>query len=53
MNPFTQAIEADEIKVIDYRAEIRHHELRIASIRRAIESIQSRLLRLRAKSKEV
>jgi hypothetical protein len=49
---FEQHIAADEAKLKDYRSEIRHHELRIASFRNAIIAVEARIARLKEKAKQ-
>jgi hypothetical protein len=48
---FEECILADEAKLADYRADIRSHELRIASIRRAMATVEARVSRLKTKAK--
>ncbi len=43
-------IQADEAKLNDYRAELRRHELQMATIRRAMKIVEARLARLKKKA---
>ncbi len=52
MDPLTPYLQADEAKLADFRADIRHHELRIASIRRAIQTVEARLARTKEKARK-
>ncbi len=49
--PFTTSIQADEAKLKDYRAELRQHEIQMATIRRAMKIVESRLGRLKEKAR--